>query len=385
MASCTVPVIFAALAAACGASPGVAIHRLIRARRASRAHGGIEAAALPYTVLDARTGHQIDTAAFWDKLGGERAICVGEEHKNPHHHWVELEVVRQMMKRWPHAALGMEMFQRPFQGVLDDFAAKRIDEDTLQSRTGWAERWGYDFSFYSPTIAVAVAAHASLVALNAAKELTKKVAHHGIESLTAQERAQLPSDLDLQDKQHRAWFDELMEDLSGSSDPHNPHAAAPPAETGSGSGSSAPAPEMPTADHIYSVQVIWDETMADTAAKWLAAHKDGRIVILAGSGHCHDSAIVNRMKRRGIADVVSIRSVIDDGQGGVAEELAKPMNDFLVVLDLPADVKKRIADENKESPLIGYPQRWRGGSPKRDQRGSAEPGRGPFSSDAMRM
>ena len=88
--------------------------------------------------------------------------------------------------------------------------------------------------------------------------------------------------------------------------------------------------------------------LSDTAAKWLQANRDGRIVILAGSGHYHDSAIVNRLKRRGISDVVSIRSVIDDGQGGVAEELAKPMTDFLVVLDMPEDVKKQLREQNKD-------------------------------------
>ena len=99
------------------------------------------------------------------------------------------------------------------------------------------------------------------------------------------------------------------------------------------------APEMPSADRIYMVQVIWDETMADTAAKWLVANPSGRMVILAGTGHCHDSAIVGRLKRRGIADVLSLRTVIDDGQGGVADAIVKPMNDFLVVLELPADMR----------------------------------------------
>jgi uncharacterized iron-regulated protein len=302
-------------------------------------HHGIEDAALPYQILD-RSGHQIDTNAFWDKLATERAVCIGEEHKNPHHHWVELEVTRHLMKKWQHAALGMEMFQRPFQGVLDDFAARRIDEGALRSRAGWEDRWGYDYSFYGPTIAVAVDAHAALVALNAAKELTKKVAHHGLESLSPDEKTQIP-ELDLADAAHRAWFDALMEEMGGGDQPHNPHGK--PSDPGLPDSPHADTPEMPTADAIYTVQVIWDETMADTAAKWLESNKDGHIVILAGSGHCHDSAIVKRMKRRGIADVVSLRSVIDDGQGGVAEAVAKPMNDFLVVLDLPPEVKAKIA------------------------------------------
>ena len=189
------------------------------------------------------------------------------------------------------------------------------------SRSGWEDRWGYDFKLYGPIITAALAVHAELIALNAPKELTKKIAHKGLDSLTPDEKQQVPQ-LDLDVAEHRAWFDSLMEDMGGS----EAHAKKPDA---------AADPDMPSADRIYTVQVVWDETMADTAAKWLVAHPEGHIVILAGTGHCHDSAIVGRIKRRGIADVVSLHTVIDDGQGAVAEALAKPMNDYVVVLTMP--------------------------------------------------
>jgi uncharacterized iron-regulated protein len=286
---------------------------------------GIEGAGLPYQVLDARTGHDLAEAAFWARLATARAVCVGEEHRNPHHHWFQLQVVQHLAKAWPRAALGMEMFQRPFQGVLDDYAARRIDDAALRSRSGWEDRWGFDFGFYRPIIAAAVDAHEALLALNAAKELTKKVAHKGLEGLTPDERAQLPQ-LELHDATHRAWFDALMDDMGGSA-------------AHGGKSDASDSDDKPSADRIYTVQVIWDETMAETSARWLAAHPDGRLVILAGTGHCHDSAIVGRLKRRGIKDAVSVRAVIDDGQGGVAEALAKPINDYLVVLQMPPDVK----------------------------------------------
>jgi uncharacterized iron-regulated protein len=284
----------------------------------------LDAAALPYAIVDARTGHAIETPAFWTKLATERAVCVGEEHSNAHDHWVELEAARQLFRSWPHGALGLEMIQRPFQGVLDDFAAHRIDEAALRSRVGWDERWGFDFGFYAPTIAVAIAAHGALLALDAPTELTKQVAHHGIAGLSAADQAKLP-ELDLHDAAHRAWFDGLMEDMGGA-DAHA-HAAA-----GSGSDAGDDGAQMPSADDIYAVQVIWDETMADTAAAWLKAHPDGHMLILAGNGHCHDSAIVSRLERRGIAEVVSVRTVTD---ANVADALAKPMTDFLVVLSVP--------------------------------------------------
>lgn len=298
---------------------------------------GIELAALPYQVLDARTGRQLDINTFWTALGTARAICIGEDHTNPHHHWVQLEIVRQLAKRNPGAplALSLEMIQKPFQGVLDDYTAKRIDRVALQSRVGWEERWGYDWGFYGPTMDAAIAAGAKLLAANAARELTKKVVRKGLESLTPEEKAQVP-ELVLDDASHRAWFDGLMESMGGThahSQPKDENAPAPPTTPLEGD-----LPEMPSAERIYTVQVIWDETMADVTAKWLAATPNGHAIILAGNGHCHDSAIVKRLERRGVGNVVSVRPVID-ADGGVAEALVKPMNDFVVVLQMPAKTR----------------------------------------------
>lgn len=316
MTSVRVVAVCLALITACGASSRSAQ----RTRTSSR---GLEAAALPYRVLDARTGREIAVTAFWDRLAAARAVCVGEDHKNPHHHWVQLEVVRRLVPRWPRSALGMEMFQRPFQGVLDDFAAGRIDDATLRSRAGWAERWGYDYGFYGSTIDAAKSGRAALLALGTAKELTKQVSRAGIESLDAAERTQVPQ-LKLDDAAHRSWFDERMAEMANSAEPNNPHK---PGADGS--------PDMPSIDRLYAVQVLWDETMADAAATWLRANAGGHLVILAGTGHCHDSAIIRRMQRRGVSSVVSVRSVIDDGEGGVSDALVTPVNDFLVVLEPP--------------------------------------------------
>jgi uncharacterized iron-regulated protein len=360
-----------------------------RAERPQAGKPGVESAALPYQVVDARTRKSADEPAFWNRLAGSRAVCVGEEHPNPHHHWLQLHVVRELIKRLPRGtrlALAMEMFQRPFQGVLDDYAAKRIDAAALRSRSGYEERWGYDYAFYAPTIDAAIGAGGQLLAANAAKELTKKVVRHGLESLTPDEKAQLP-ELRLDDATHRAWFDALMEDMGGSSahsqskPPEAPPASAvkpsPPSKPDqsekpdkrdkpdksdkpdkpgddkatksakSPHGAEEGSPEMPSADRVYTVQVIWDETMADTSAKWLAANPGGHVILLAGNGHCHDSAIVNRMKRRGIADAVSIRGVIDDGEGSVGEALAKPINDYVVVLQMPPDVRRKTEQDHR--------------------------------------
>lgn len=298
---------------------------------------GIAAAALPYSVLDARTGRQVDAAAFWSSVSGSRVVCVGEDHPNPHHHWFQLEVMSQVVAKRAGGklALGMEMFQRPFQGVLDDYAAKRIDAAALRSRSGYEDRWGYDYNFYGPTIDKARDAGASLLALNAPREIVKKIVRTGLESLTPDEKKQVP-ELVLDDAQHRGWFDATMEDMGGAhgNNPHKkPDAPAEPA------GDKPPQEtKMPSMDRIYTAQVLWDESMADGAATWAKAQPDGVLVLLAGNGHCHDTAIVNRVKRRGVDRVISIQPVLDV-EGRVARALAKPMNDFIVVLELPAEAK----------------------------------------------
>ena len=266
---------------------------------------GIEAAALPYRVLEARGGQEVPRAELLARLRKAPAVCLGERHPNPHDHWLQLELWKELAAN--DVALGMEMFQLPFQGVLHDYASGRIDEATMLARTGWEDRWGYDFALYRPILAVALERARPLLALNAPRELVRKVSKVGLDGLTPAERAQLP-ELVLDDAAHRAYFEAATEGH-----------------------------EMPEAgkDSFYAAQVVWDETMADTASRWLAAGEGRRIVILAGTGHCHDRAIPARMRRRGVSQTISLRAVIDDGKGAVAEALAEPEGDYLSVMEVP--------------------------------------------------
>jgi uncharacterized iron-regulated protein len=294
--------------------------------------GGIAAAGLPYKILRARGGGEVEESQFLSEVRAARAVCLGESHSNPHHHWVQLQLVdRGAAPGKPHA-LGMEMFQVPFQGVLDDYGARRIDEGEFLSRSGWKDRWGFDYQLYKPIIDLAVERDMALLALNAPKELTKKLARGGMESLTDAERARLP-EMKLDDATHRAWFKAQMgahPHGHGHGDSHGKDEELSPEER-----AKAEAKAKKMAERIYSAQVLWDESMAENAARWLDSNAEGRLFILAGNGHCHDSAIVGRLKRRGIGSVISVQPIIDDGEGNVAQLLAAPNADFLVVMRPP--------------------------------------------------
>ncbi len=151
----------------------------------------------------------------------------------------------------------------------------------------WQDRWGFDYALYRPLVLRARRSRVPMYALNAPRELTQKVARGGLASLDEDEAKQVP-ELDLGDKQHRAWFDQVMK--------------------------AHPSPHGPS-DDIYVAQVMWDETMADTAARWLDKRMPARqIMIVAGEGHCRDRAIPARLRRRTGAKVVGVLPIVVENE-----------------------------------------------------------------------
>ncbi|MCP4446661.1 MAG: ChaN family lipoprotein [Myxococcales bacterium] len=315
----------------------------------------VEEAGLPFHILRATNGREISPQEFFDDLREAQAICVGESHGDPHHHWAQLEILKVVAEEGGAFGTGLEMFQLPFQGVLDDYAEGTITEETMLARTDWKRRWTYDWDFYAPTVRLTIERGGAVLALNISKELKDSWKKLGTEGLSPEQRAKLP-ELDMDDAQHRTWFRTLMESMSekhGSKteagghalfvgDPEGPEGEHVPA--GRASAVEGPEPENTDADaasvaesdfidQIYPVQVLWDETMADTAAKWLLAQAGRRIVILAGHGHCRESAIIRRMRRRGITSVISVRPVVDTGKGEVADLLTAPAHSYLLVME----------------------------------------------------
>ena len=64
-------------------------------------------------------------------------------------HWHGLDVP-EAADGHPRLAIGLEMFQRPFQPHLDDYVAGRIGIDELLARTEYFDRWRYDARLYAP-------------------------------------------------------------------------------------------------------------------------------------------------------------------------------------------------------------------------------------------
>jgi uncharacterized iron-regulated protein len=181
-------------------------------------------------------------------------------------------------------AVGMEMFQTPYQQPLDEWRAGRIDETVLRRETEYDERWGFDFSMYRPILEYARSNGIEVIALNAPRELAYAVAKDGIDGLSLEQAAMLP-ELDLANEQHRALFDEEFD--------VGDHAA------------------QAEIDQYYQAQVVWDETMASRVAEVLG-RVDGpsKMIVLAGRVHVKRGlGIPDRASKRGAAPYAVVMPV----------------------------------------------------------------------------
>ena len=115
----------------------------------------------------------------------------------------------------------MEMFQRPFQKTLDEYISGSIDEREFLKKSEYFKRWGFDYNLYKPILDFARAEKIPVVALNLRREITDKVSKTGMDSLTDDERKDVPEQMDFSDKEYRdrlrQVFDQHAEQANGTS------------------------------------------------------------------------------------------------------------------------------------------------------------------------
>ena len=229
-----------------------------------------------------------------DALPDDRIVFVGETHTRYDHHLVQLEVLKFMQRKFGDVALGVEWFQFPFQQALDDYVAGRITEAQMLARTGYFDRWQFDYRLYRPIMQYARDAGIPIVALNAPVELTRQIGQGGLDSLTADARAMLPHTYGPVGARYRARVREAFD---------------------------AHPPQGQSFDHFFTVMQTWDETMAKRAADHLDAHPGRRLVVLAGSGHVmFGDGIPERLERRtGIRGARLLVGAEHAGTPGVAD------------------------------------------------------------------
>jgi hypothetical protein len=171
----------------------------------------------------------------------------------------------------------MEMFQLPFQDVLDAYLSGRINEETFLKDSEYLKRWSYDYNLYRPIIEYCKEHDIPVLALNLPAEISKKVAQNGLASLSDEDLKRVPMDLDWSNTVYKIRLREIF--------------------------GEHPVGEVKNFDTFYQAQVLWDETMAQSVHNYLNNNPDRQMVVLAGNGHiAFGDGIPSRIYRRGNYD-----------------------------------------------------------------------------------
>jgi uncharacterized iron-regulated protein len=225
-------------------------------------------------IVHMPTGVKVTLRQMLDIASDARVVYVGETHDNPASHRLEFQTLQGLEERHPgKVALGMEMFSRSQQPVLDRWVKGELDEKSFLKAVRWFDNWKMDFDYYRDLLLFARDRHIPVIGLNAEKNMVQAVRSKPLEQLSAEERSQLP-EMDLADPYQRGMVTGIFRGHS--------HA------------------EMHIEGFIRA-QTLWDETMAETAARYLASPqgKERHLLVVAGGHHISYSfGIPRRVFRR---------------------------------------------------------------------------------------
>ena len=227
-----------------------------------------------------RTSRSAGFADMCEELAPADVVYVGEFHTNAEHHKAQLMIIRQLHAYGRLDAIGLEMFQRPYQKHLDDYVAGRIELDEMLEKTDYKKRWGYDVELYRAIFEFARQHRIEMVALNVSNELRKIVSEKGYEGLSPEQRDSLPEP----DKQFEGYADRFEALVRAHAPKDKPD--------------WKPDPKMVA--RYQRVQMLWDDVMADSVVQWMRRRPEGaQMVVLAGGGHISESwGIPARARKR---------------------------------------------------------------------------------------
>jgi uncharacterized iron-regulated protein len=225
-----------------------------------------------------------------------KAFLIGENHDDYAHHDSQLQFVKELNEAGKDVAVGLEMFQRRFQPVLDAYLKGEISQGDMLLQSEYFSRWRFDFRLYKPIFDYAKEHGIPLIALNLEQEITKKVSAGGIPSLSEDEIGQIPSDIEYTGGMYKSFLHSVF----------GMHAMGKDFE------------------NFYQAQILWDETMADTAANYVKEHPEKTMVILAGNGHVrYGYGIAKRFERRtGIKGVIVVQD--EEFDRGIGDYILHP-------------------------------------------------------------
>ena len=206
-------------------------------------------------------------------------VIVSESHGFSPHHEKQLNALAALQAAGHRVSAGMEHFAYLDQPIVDRFLLGKLTEAEFLKQIGWGS---LSFDFYRRQVFYPLQAGGTTIAINASRTLTGKIAKTGLESLSEQEKAQLPPQFTLGNSLYYERFREVM-------------------------GEHVPKEKV---ERYFAAQSAWDDTMAWKSQNFVRANPEQVLVILVGDFHAaYGGGLPDRLKARGGAPVLTLSQV----------------------------------------------------------------------------
>lgn len=249
----------------------------------------------PGTIISAETREAITFDEMMKDLNRHQVIFIGEEHTSASQHSIQLKILKAAFKNNHALVVGMEMFDRSYQPVLDLWSAGVLEEETFLRKTHWYANWRYDFALYRNILLFIKQNRIKLVALNIPFHIPGRIRVGGIENLSDSDKRYLPKEIDTANTAHQNYTRAVFDQHHFTS--------------------------RVKFDDFYMAQCVWDEIMAESIAADLGNKK---VIALVGNGHIqYKYGVPDRTFRRTGA---SFRTIYLASAG---EEVELDIGDFI--------------------------------------------------------
>ncbi len=221
----------------------------------------------PVKLKDLAASSEISLAEAVPVLSDADLILVGESHGNTRHHGAQLAVIRALHEAGTEVCVGLEMFQRREQAILDRWIDGNMSEDAMQD--AFLRNWGVEWPAYRGIFLYCRDNNVPMAGLNVPREITRKVARQGFSSLTAEEIGLLPPIAC-----HVApEYESFLRNFTGS----DGHQGA--------------------FERFCEAQLVWDAGMAVHALEYLDNRPGATMVVMTGSVHAWKPAMPDQIRR----------------------------------------------------------------------------------------
>ena len=224
-------------------------------------------------IYDLIQGRPVSFDDLIGRLAWARVVYLGEFHTHPTIHRRQLEIIRALWAEDPRLAVGLEVFDRPQQEILDQWTAGKLSEREFTDKVLEGVLDPATFKVYFPLLDWARRNEIPLAALNAPRAVSRQAARVGLSGLDDETRSMAAEEIVIGPPEYRERVARAFE-------------------------SHGMAQHL---DRFFEAQVIWDETMAETAARFLESPlgRDRRLVVIAGNEHIRRGwGVPDRVTRR---------------------------------------------------------------------------------------